>query len=384
MHEDLLYISSLQKCALQAGEYSKSHLRHYFGVNKVFSVFDMDYILRFRSEGTDYDDIRQRHFSPTEHPVTSRMLWELNKRIAIGAKALEKALPDNISLGTLPLGSHNAMATKAPSGNYILLFHAGLFPAISALVNVVMHSMEETETAFGFPSEETINDVINDKKLNDEFFEIIHAYFILGSTEGLGQEDILLDKRKGSFRISNWMIHSCLTYVLAHEYAHIIYGHIDKGMRRQSQEEDQYKRNWADELSCDLFGLAVTFVAGNIEDSLDASLATMGIEIFLSLTEMSNDIFRVCDYSTHPPPLVRRTVMLDSIERNRGSEAGKTASLVWGDIQRLLGKLWLKNKPRLVESIRNFEDENRKAKVHDAALMFLIKQALRDRNQTRE
>lgn len=76
--------------------------------------------------------------------------------------------------------------------------------------------------------------------------------------------------------------------------------------------------------------------------------------------------------------------MIDTIERHHGKEAARSVSLVWGDIQRLLGKLWLQNKPRLVNSLESSEKQNLKMRSHNNALMFLAEKARADRHQIRE
>ena len=350
----LAFIARMQERALLDAPQNDSSLRYYFGKRNVVSIPDVFYRFYFDDEAFDLDAVRGA-YARFEHPTSIRMLeyvdarlWKVFDNLKIVSDA-EFRFDRRVSLGTLPIGEMNALAMRAPDDGYIILLNDGLFPLAKAVAEIFCLSLIENDDGFLIPSGENLAAVLDDRRANAQFEELLFAYLAYGSAEGLGVDDIVIGERADRLRISSCLAHSYMAFVLAHEYAHVFHGHLDDD--RASFFDDaggpDARELWGYELSCDAFATAATLYYDAEHMRLGASLGSAGINIFFTLAEMFAAALApglpALDFDpkgTHPSPGVRKHVCARKMQAMLTSTDYKVTTEVWDDMAEIFEGLF--------------------------------------------
>ena len=377
--EDLLQLSKLQEEVVRSTAFTKSVERYVFGKMNVFSISDIFYNAYFPNGGDGHSSEQRRFFSPHEHPNNVRMLSELNSRFW---KMMAKTTCDtkkadirtNVMLGTLPLGTVNALTTKTSAGNYMILINDGVFPVVRGLVELFIKTLDSKGERLSLPSETTVGKFLADAEINSHFTEIMSDYFVLGSAHDTGSEELLVSGDRQRFRISQGIVHSFMIFLLAHEYHHVFLGHLDYD--DQSSANEDRDAAWSRELSCDLNAAALCCYYDAHFLSQGVTLATLGIELLCILDEITAELSPKGRYRTHPPPPLRRSVTLGKVEQIAGRQDREITVLVWEDLRRLIVGLWEKNKLEISQTLASAEQSRKENEVRGWVRQEVILKAL--------
>lgn len=194
--------------------------------------------------------------------------------------------------------------------------------------------------------------------------ELLQAYVVSGVPGAAPQ--YFLGEPHGS--LAGILRDSMETFVLAHEYGHVIGGHLASGRTVRSaiadREFDEVFRSWAHELDADATGLQLTVAAGR-DEGWDVSLSYWGADLFftsLEIVERAVGLLRDGQdlprseldkgSASHPPPSLRRKRLREAAIAIYG-DAGKAAVGLAEFIQKVVDELWKEISPRLFQLHKN-------------------------------
>jgi hypothetical protein len=265
------------------------------------------------------------------------------------AEEFNLKIKEKIVIGTLPTGSVNAVAIRAPNGGTIVALNYGLFLFIHLLAKAVSEFFPEKKNkdgriAFSTKDEDITQSLSTNKEWHVRFVEVLLAYVVLGNPMFARQ---YFQKGFAHSMLSSIMRSGAEFFVVSHEYSHVILGHSASALCQRKLLDkitvDEILRTWKDELSADNLALQMTLAFGQ-RCGYDLALSFIGIDFLFSCLEVVERASGLEPSRTHPPASERRELLRDWLLRqfktqSKGAlELGKTT-------QRLIDELWAINKP---------------------------------------
>jgi hypothetical protein len=241
------------------------------------------------------------------------------------ASTIEKVLTDGPAveyqrpvLGTLPTGQVNAITLRVPSSNdHLILFEWQLFTfallftkAIARALPIVGNNSDSLE--FSFDEEDIRRKIQTDISVSGRFADVVLAYASTGLPSG-AQPYLAEPQYQG---ISNAWCRAMELFVMGHEYAHVILGHLDGTQVRsvaQLEGAEELDYSWRQEYVADVVGWSLMMKAS--DGDRNAPFASLGAELFfgsLDVMDRAISLLRENDSSaasakrSHPPNAERR------------------------------------------------------------------------------
>jgi hypothetical protein len=275
------------------------------------------------------------------------------------------AQKSEVIFGIMPLGTVNAMSIVIPkSDDFLIVFESELFTYCLLMSKIVASCMiineKEEQFSFNMDENEIMKKIENDKQLLMRFQELVFGYLIDG-TPGRAPRYLVVFPYE---QVVRRLLDSMEIFILGHEYAHILLGHVGhKTHSRAAFLDDDtevllYKHE--QEFEADFVGLFLSLGAMKIR-GCDFSLGYWGVELFFCCDEIiekglcilrtgSDDWYwrggrEDGPLGTHPPAKERRDVLREIMKHRFGELPVKLGDLV----EKIMTRLWEKTRPALIQ-----------------------------------
>ncbi len=318
--------------------------------------------------------------TPYEDPSHYQFILGLAHDIEEAARVLR--LEEHSSLnyvrpifGTLPTGKVNAMTIAVPSSDdYLVVFESELFTFCYLVCKAIAQtiSYKSLKDSFVFSTKQRdMNEMITrNKKITERFQEVIVGYLAYGRPSVA--RPYLLEEPY--FTTAMMILRSMELFILGHEYAHILNGHLKKSNMVAAtvggQEINEVSWSWEQELAADRWGLQLMLVAIRLKWGFDAALSYWGADFFFTcfdILERGKSILRTGKEDwywsggkkheaarSHPPAKVRQDQIRQEIRKQFGEGPVKLGM----SLERATELLWERTSPKLVryyETGRKFD-----------------------------
>lgn len=247
-------------------------------------------------------------------------------------------LPEIPTFGTVRMGSFSAQIAGSGRGDYLILFASGLFGFANLLAKVIGDSFVLTEDNEGYSFStdfEQIKIRLKEKReIQKHFDDLMMGYMIRENAHAARQ---YFPSRELE-AIASIIREGMEVFVAAHEYAHLILGHLSADTREirqkryraedtdsSSAEEERINEiiyNWKDETAADSLGADIT-MAVMMRKGYDRALAFMGpgtamlgmwlLEGLENLKE-GEDPETPRNSETHPSVILRKHALYEKVK----------------------------------------------------------------------
>lgn len=287
--------------------------------------------------------------------------FQVSKRdVAKAIEALGYEIPDHdIVIGSLPTGEFNALTIRVPDNptQYIVAVNHGIHFLIYRLAHLV---------ASLFPVEKTFGGYVhfsNDKKKlrksveknpdrSKDFLDLLCAFFFLGhplAVEYFPEKYGL----RNQFTLGSCMKEVAFKFVVAHEYAHVLLGHLGGETHKQTlgnQEVETTLRPVMEEMEADIKALEIVLMDQYILQPLEnneipsLTMSYLGVDFLFSCQAIIEEAAQVSDYRSHPPADVRREVLRACMMERYNGKPLDVAIETCTSVTFILEQLWERNK----------------------------------------
>ncbi|AXY72573.1 hypothetical protein D3H65_00650 [Paraflavitalea soli] len=231
------------------------------------------------------------------------------------------SFPDNVVLGTAQFGHFNAIAT-APSRESdikVIVMDDGLFTFLNGLAKIVSMVFDKRgEGNDGYSLSFDPADIDNNLKQNsfvhEKFIDLVATYFIKGHS--MHAASFLPAYEHNAF--ASLLRDTAELFILAHEYGHIVHGHLAGNPEEEQAIADQFhvqtwEISWAKELQADTFACMLVMRHNHHLQDMEAALSFAGIRFLFAALEMLYIAKGSKPSLTHPSPRQRITRLVDSL-----------------------------------------------------------------------
>jgi hypothetical protein len=264
-----------------------------------------------------------------QDPLGYSMLSAVCDQIETAARKLSLTLPITLPprphVGTLPVGSVNAMTIAVPgSDECLVVFETDLVVFAIALSKAIARAMyigrgQDGKPAIFFKSSDLREIVRHDETIFLRFIETVVAYLVLGTPSAAPMYEPDL---KSDF-IAKHLSDSMQLFIMGHEYAHIMLGHLNSRKVKAplgGLEIDKIERDWKQEFDADGWGLVLMLHAMQAK-GMDLALSYWGADFFFSCYEIIERGLSLLSTgsesqqldSSHPPASERRKLLREGI-----------------------------------------------------------------------
>jgi hypothetical protein len=203
-----------------------------------------------------HQEIQAQLPTPFESSAWYPLAMMLAQDVESTARARALALPVEPLIGSVPSGMVNASTYYLPqTGEYLIVFAAGLFLFLNLMAKVaadVAVAAAQATTPGRALDHAQLPRILADKRFHDRFFDALYNHVVLGRASAAQQ--YLLPEPANSLATS--LRHTMELFIVAHEYGHIIQGHLTKVPQQPKPEttrsgEFVYQPEWLEELAAD-------------------------------------------------------------------------------------------------------------------------------------
>jgi hypothetical protein len=297
-----------------------------------------------------------------EDPRMYAVLQTLVEWVEESVRQLRLPLKASPAFGSLPTGQVNAMTVAIPDGSgYVVLFEDQLFMFAllfsKALARAIpLDSQDDGGLHFSTDLERVRRRIDEDPSVVDRFADVVLAYAIHGQPSRARQ----YYPEAAYGYLSDVLRESMETFVLGHEYGHVIAGHLERaepvGRALSAEEVDEVNFDWDQEYEADYLGVALTLAAMNRERHVDASLSFWGADVFFSVMDVMDRAVSLLRYGdetvtvlgTHPPSAERRAVIRAALPTLLEAEQARSAIALAEALQAASELLWEKTRHYVV------------------------------------
>ncbi|MEO3928408.1 hypothetical protein ABGB07_31725 [Micromonosporaceae bacterium B7E4] len=312
------------------------------------------------------------------HRVLDEHLTWMQQKIERTAEARCKGLDpgfDRPVIGYLQTGQVNAMCLRVPDGSgHLVVYEDQLLRFIGLLSDLIAFALPVlgnagTEAAQLHLSRAAVTERIEvEPAVVNRFLEIIAAYAIYGDlTSRVSQQHL-----PQGYKLTSFMIKNALHYfVIGHEYAHALLGHLRdteprKGMLPIDEDARVLPWSWEQELAADELGMVLAIITGMEQDHMHPAYCYMGVELFfLALDVMDRSVALLetgaegtRQLGSHPPGHLRiqrlREYLPQMFQQSpEHVEALRQTLGVADEQQEVIRLLWEHVRPVLIEQHRD-------------------------------
>ncbi|MEV0726591.1 hypothetical protein AB0I37_27915 [Micromonospora purpureochromogenes] len=312
------------------------------------------------------------------HRVLDESLAGMQQKIERTVEARCKDLDpgfDRPVIGYLQTGQVNAMCLRVPDGSgHLVVYEDQMLHFRSLLSHLIAFALPVvgnagTEAAQLHLSRAAVTERIEaEPAVVNRFLEIIAAYAIHGDLAS----GVSLQHLPQGYVLVSGMISNALDYfVLGHEYAHALLGHLwdtepRKGMLPIDEEAQVLPWSWEQELAADELGMVLAVITGMEQDLMHPVYCYMGIELFFLATDIMDRAVALLEtgaegtrqLGSHPPGHLRiqrlREHLPQMFEQSPEHVEALRQTLGVADEQReVIRLLWERARPVLLEQHRD-------------------------------
>jgi hypothetical protein len=206
--------------------------------------------------------IAQRH-EIQAHLPTPLESWSWHSLAMTLAEDVESAararsLPLSVAplLGSVPSGMVNASTYYLPqTGEYLIVFAAGMFLLSNLMAKVAADAAvaaARSTTPGRALDYRHLPRILADDRFHERFFDALYNHVVVGNA-GAAQQYALPEPANG---LAESLRHTMELFIVAHEYGHVIEGHLTKVPQQVKPEttrsgEFVYQPEWLEELAAD-------------------------------------------------------------------------------------------------------------------------------------
>jgi hypothetical protein len=281
-------------------------------------------------------------------------------------KILSYKVPEYYLFGTLPTNRVNGMAMAIQNNPYkLIILETGLFGFANLMCKVIATSFifqktEDGMQTFSTDISECKNRIDTNPIIIERFYDVISAYVVLGNPHYAQQYfvgetyDYLSSLLRNGFEY----------FVFAHEFGHLIAGHLDYTDETHHDiarnEINTIATNWQQEFEADFIGTNI-LVNVMARKGYDISLSYWGIEVFfgcIDVVEKTLSILKTGSINpeafseTHPPTLIRRARIREIVSKSFDTEVSKSIISLSEIVEEIINHLWKKVEPAII-GLRN-------------------------------
>jgi len=274
-------------------------------------------------------------------------------------------------IGHLRTGQLNAVSMRVPgrSGAYLVLFEDQMSSFASELSQAVAWAIPHgpTDANGNMEFKMSVRDVTErieaDPEVADRFADVVVTYAVTGS---------LYQVRRGHMMPPGYlnlaaMLNTSLEYfILGHEYAHILLGHLDTTAARKGvlpvTEAEVLAYSWKQELDADWLGMVLS-VNAHVEHGVgDIDIGFSGIGLFfdaLDVMDRAVALLKTGDENarqlgSHPPCDMRKQRLRDFLPQLGGDGPANAkrvqTALGLAEVQgEIIHLLWERTRPTLLD-----------------------------------
>jgi hypothetical protein len=277
-------------------------------------------------------------------------------------------------IGHLRTGQLNAVSMRVPgrSGAYLVLIEDQMQLFSWVLSAAVAWAIPQGPAdangmiTFEFSLRAVTERVEADPEVAARFAEIVVSYAVRGTVDQV--RDHLVPP--GYLNLAQMLCTSLEYFVLGHEYAHILLGHLETGATRRgvlpAAEAEALVYSWQEELAADWLGSVLSINAYIEHEHEDMDFGFLGISLFfdaLDVMDRAVALLQTGDENarqlgSHPPSELRKQRLRDFLPALGGSQpanAGRAeAALVLAEVQtEIIRMLWERTRPILLDLRRS-------------------------------
>jgi len=303
--------------------------------------------------------------------VLAGMQDDIEKTAAARIEGMDLGRP---LIGHLQTGQLNAVSMRVPgrSGAYLVLFEDQMQRFASSISEavawVIPHSPADANgmMTFKMSVRDATERIEANPEVADRFANIVVTYAVTGSLNHIGS--YLMPP--GYFNFARQMCDSLVYFVLGHEYAHILLGHLDTTAARKgvlsATEAEALVYSWQQENGADWLGMVLSINACIEHGVGDISGGFSGIGLFFDALDVMDRAVALLEtgdenarqLGSHPPSDLRKQRLRDFLPVLGGGEpAGDervrialASDEIQGEIIRLL---WERTRPILLDLRRD-------------------------------
>ena len=274
-----------------------------------------------------------QEFEPRDVDSVNRgyngLLQETAIKIEQSIRNLRLRLEHDVFVGEFPTSSINAQARRVHSG-VLVLINRGLMTFLYEVLKVTSLSWQFADFQSGRPVvESAVGDSGRDP---DEIGECL-ADLILAYVAGTARQNpaAIAPGYSKSIMIGS-LLDQCERFVVAHEYGHILMGHLDKPRYRSVTtavgDIEFVFKDWemefeADEMAAQVVLDSVPRVIDDQKKSFALQIAVNGPLMLFALDELLTKAWNECQglrgfplVTDHPPPMLRAAALCTYFERS--------------------------------------------------------------------
>jgi hypothetical protein len=321
------------------------------------SESDVNAIIALMEE--DKKSILTNYQDPGWYSIIRRMAAGIEQTLA----EHERILPVKPLFGSLPTGRVNGFAAAVPNTNFrVILLEDGLFGFANLMCKAIaatfpsLDSGKEGRVTVSTDIEKMRQNLRSNGIIAQRFFDALVSYIVKGHPHNA--EPYI---PSGSvMALSDTLRESMETFVLAHEYGHVVAGHLGPAVPRRAMVAnvgvETISTDWQQEFEADVIGLE-TMLAVRMKKGFDLSLSFWGADAFFGCIDVVEKTVSVLLYGeerpnisdTHPPTshrrLLLRAVLAKTLEENVARGPLQLANIV----ETIINDLWLRVRPALVK-----------------------------------
>lgn len=304
--------------------------------------------------------------------MMSEILAEMQDNIE---KTAAQSIKDGLDVGQRPLVSHlttgqlNAVSMRVPGGSeaYLVLFE----DQMQHFAHQISHMLAWTIPCDG-PADTNgkVHFKLNMRDIAErieavpelaEWFADIVVTYAVTSEIGLRYNPL----PPGYNNFASQLDNSLQYFVLGHEYAHIVFGHLHTAASRKGilpvTEAEALVYSWRQEIDADFLGAILALQASVNYDKANRGIALMGITLFfdaLDVMDRAVALLQTGDENalqlgSHPPSDLRKQRLYESLskmaETDPFGEAMRTPFAL-GEIEgKIIRLLWERTRPILLD-----------------------------------
>jgi hypothetical protein len=278
--------------------------------------------------------------------------------------------PKRPVVGYLRTGQLNAVSMRVPGpdGGYLVLFEDEMVRFANELGRVVAWALPRADDSpAGRVSLRLSRDAVEQRITADPataawFTDLVVTYAVTGSLAGAGGQNL----PPGYLNVGGMLSDALEYFVLGHEYAHIILGHLDTAASRQGvlpvAEAEAIAYSWNQELDADWLGMVLSINAGIEHSDMDVLFGFAGVSLFFDAIELMDRAVALLEtgdenarqLGSHPPAALRRRRLYDFLPQmvgpGEGNDGRLRAAIEMAEVEkRILELFWAHTRPALLD-----------------------------------
>jgi hypothetical protein len=269
-------------------------------------------------------------------------------------------------LGHLRTGQLNAVSMPVPdSDGYLVVFEDQMVLFLYQIGNLAAWAVPtdpSNDRSFRLSVPDVTARIDAVPEIAAWFADIIVSYAVTG-TIGLRYSRNL---PPGYARFAGLRNIALLNFVLGHEYAHVIMGHLDKTDARRGvlpvPDHEALVYSWRQEIEADQIGTMLSLNTCMDHDKLDFGNAFLGIGLFLDILDVMDRAVALLEtgdenarqLGSHPPAHLRKQRVREFLTKLADADPEQaenvSTALAMDDVHgQIIGLLWDRTRPILLD-----------------------------------